>query len=165
MAAENCALVLDWLPAINSGWWAATCSRSQQSLGYVSTHPHPEGFSIAEYSPSPLLALIASSDIHLTFVVPLSSCGLLFSGTEQQWPTSLRCVCPYLATRLRSILSCLGTMTKYGLETPSLTESWTYLSSLRAHCAMHFSSSTDRSLWGNVMAAEVTWLPLLDCDM
>lgn len=59
-----------------------------------------------------------------------------FLALTQQWPTSLRCVSPYLVPRL-SILSCVGTRTKYGLEIPFLTDFWTYLSSLRAHCAMH----------------------------
>lgn len=156
--------MLNRLPGINSGWWAAMCSRSQQTPRYFSTHPHPGGFSIAEYSPPPLLPLISFSGVHLIPVVPLRSYGLLFSALTQQWLSSPRCVCPYLAPRLRSILSLLGTRTKYGLEIPSPTKFWTSLSSLQHIVQCTLSSSTDRLLGGYVTAAEVTWLPWLDCD-
>lgn len=105
--------------------------------------------------------------VHLISAVPLSSCRLLSSAPahllgQSQWPTSLRCIYPYLAPQTRWYL--LGTGTQYGLGVPSPTKSWTSLSSLQQVDQSVLSSSPDRRMRRKVMVAEVTWLPLLDCD-
>lgn len=92
--------------------------------------------------------------VHLSFLIPFSSCGLLSSGISTSplgvatWPTRLRHICPYLASRQYSISDLLGTNTKDGLGFPSPTKFCAFLLSLQqvAHCTL--LGHTDRQITG-----------------
>lgn len=96
-----------------------------QRLNNSSTHPHPGIFSVAEYSPAPLLALISSFGCpsHLCSAPQQLQTPLLSSAPahllgQSQWPTSLRCIYPCLAPRLDGICWAQGPNMAWGFLPP-----------------------------------------------
>lgn len=123
---------------------AAMCSRSQQSLGCVCTHPHPGSVQLLNI---PLLLsllwflpLVSISSLWFLSAA-VDSCSLALT---QQWPASLRCVCPYLVPQTKKYFILSGP--KDQIWTGDSFPHWILDLPLFSAEQCTLPSSTDRSL-------------------